>query len=34
MKQPEVIVFNRPVKGVLFGHKEHVDMGLELRQLP
>lgn len=28
MKQPDVIVFNRPVKGVIFGHKEHVDMGL------
>ncbi|WP_051553542.1 c(7)-type cytochrome triheme domain-containing protein [Desulfobulbus elongatus] len=29
MKQPEVIVFNRPVKGVVFSHKEHVDMGLD-----
>jgi c(7)-type cytochrome triheme protein len=28
MKQPETVVFNRPVKGVVFGHKEHVDMGL------
>lgn len=28
MKQPETIVFNRPVKGVLFTHKDHVDMGL------
>jgi len=29
MKQPTVIVFNRPVKGVMFTHKEHVDMGLD-----
>ena len=28
MKQPEIVIFNRPVKGVLFTHKEHVDMGL------
>ncbi|MDR2550789.1 MAG: hypothetical protein LBD10_11380 [Desulfobulbus sp.] len=29
MKQPDVIVFNRPVKGVVFTHKAHVDMGLD-----
>jgi c(7)-type cytochrome triheme protein len=29
MKPPEVLVFNRPVKGVLFSHKDHVDMGLD-----
>lgn len=29
MKQPETIVFNRPVKAVVFGHKEHVDLGLD-----
>jgi len=29
MKQPEMIVFNRPVKAVVFGHKQHVDMGLD-----
>lgn len=29
MKQPETIVFNRPVKAVVFGHKEHVKMGLD-----
>jgi c(7)-type cytochrome triheme protein len=29
MKQPDMIVFNRPVKGVVFGHKQHVDMGLD-----
>ena len=29
MKQPEVIVFNRPVKAVVFGHKQHVEMGLD-----
>lgn len=28
MKQPGVIVFNKPVKGVVFDHKGHVDMGL------
>ncbi|QQG66042.1 c(7)-type cytochrome triheme domain-containing protein [Desulfobulbus oligotrophicus] len=28
MQQPEIIVFNRPVKGVVFDHKGHVDMGL------
>jgi len=29
MKQPDVIVFNKPVKGVIFTHKAHVDMGLD-----
>jgi c(7)-type cytochrome triheme protein len=29
MKQPDVIFFNRPVKGVKFTHKAHVDMGLD-----
>ncbi|MCL2789020.1 MAG: hypothetical protein FWD79_00080 [Desulfobulbus sp.] len=29
MKQPEIVVFNRPVKGVLFKHKEHVGLGLD-----
>lgn len=29
MKQPDMIVFNRPVKGVIFSHKDHVDMGLD-----
>lgn len=29
MKPPETIVFNLPVKSVVFGHKAHVDMGLE-----
>jgi len=29
MKQPDMIVFNRPVKGVVFSHKGHVDMGLD-----
>jgi len=29
MKQPDTVVFNRPVKGVLFTHKEHVAMGLD-----
>lgn len=29
MKQPEVVVFNKPVKAVVFNHKEHVDMGLD-----
>ena len=28
MKQPEMVVFNRPVKAVVFNHKGHVDMGL------
>jgi c(7)-type cytochrome triheme protein len=28
MKQPETIVFNRPVKAVVFNHKGHVEMGL------
>ncbi len=28
MKQPDMIVFNRPVKAVVFNHKGHVDMGL------
>lgn len=28
MKQPEMVVFNKPVKAVVFGHKAHVDMGL------
>lgn len=28
MKQPEMVVFNKPVKAVVFGHKEHVEMGL------
>jgi c(7)-type cytochrome triheme protein len=29
MKQPEMVVFNHPVKAVVFGHKEHVEMGLD-----
>jgi c(7)-type cytochrome triheme protein len=29
MKQPGMVVFNRPVKGVVFDHKGHVDMGLD-----
>ena len=29
MKQPQTIVFNHPVKAVVFGHKEHVAMGLD-----
>jgi len=29
MKQPEMVVFNRPVKAVVFDHKGHVDMGLD-----
>ncbi|ADW18348.1 hypothetical protein Despr_2204 [Desulfobulbus propionicus DSM 2032] len=29
MKQPETIVFNVPVKSVIFEHKGHVDMGLD-----
>lgn len=29
MKQPETIVFNIPVKSVIFEHKGHVDMGLD-----
>jgi len=29
MKQPDNIVFTVPVKAVIFGHKEHVDMGLD-----
>lgn len=29
MKQPVTVVFNIPVKTVVFGHKEHVDMGLD-----
>ena len=29
MKQPGLVVFNRPVKGVLFDHKGHVDIGLD-----
>lgn len=29
MKQPETIIFNHPVKAVVFGHKEHVDLGLD-----
>jgi c(7)-type cytochrome triheme protein len=29
MKQPEIVVFNRPVKAVVFNHKGHTDMGLD-----
>ena len=29
MKQPEMVVFNHPVKAVVFGHKAHVDLGLD-----
>jgi Class III cytochrome C family. len=29
MQQPEKVVFNRPVKGVLFNHKNHTDLGLD-----
>jgi c(7)-type cytochrome triheme protein len=29
MKQPETIVFTKPVKAVIFEHKGHVDMGLD-----
>lgn len=29
MKQPETIIFNVPVKSVIFEHKAHVDMGLD-----
>lgn len=29
MKQPQTIIFNHPVKAVVFTHKEHVDMGLD-----
>jgi c(7)-type cytochrome triheme protein len=29
MIQPDMIVFNKPVKAVVFGHKEHVEMGLD-----
>jgi len=29
MKQPDTIVFNLPVKTVIFEHKGHVDMGLD-----
>jgi len=29
MKQPETIIFNIPVKSVIFEHKAHVDMGLD-----
>lgn len=29
MKQPETVVFNLPVKSVIFEHKEHVEMGLD-----
>jgi c(7)-type cytochrome triheme protein len=29
MKQPDTIVFNVPVKTVIFEHKGHVDMGLD-----
>ena len=29
MKQPDMVIFNRPVKAVVFGHKQHVDMGLD-----
>jgi len=28
MKQPDMVMFNQPVKGVVFAHKAHVDMGL------
>lgn len=29
MKQPEMVIFNHPVKAVVFGHKEHVALGLD-----
>lgn len=29
MKQPDVVVFNKPVKTVIFSHKGHVEMGLD-----
>ncbi|MDD2464876.1 MAG: cytochrome c3 family protein [Desulfobulbus sp.] len=29
MKQPDTVVFNIPVKSVIFEHKEHVEMGLD-----
>jgi c(7)-type cytochrome triheme protein len=29
MKQPDTVVFNVPVKSVIFEHKEHVEMGLD-----
>lgn len=29
MKQPETVVFNKPVKTVTFNHKGHVEMGLD-----
>ena len=29
MVAPETVVFTKPVKAVIFGHQEHVDMGLE-----
>jgi len=29
MKQPDMVIFNRPVKAVVFDHKGHVDLGLD-----
>ncbi|MBM9613531.1 hypothetical protein JWJ90_04440 [Desulfobulbus rhabdoformis] len=29
MKQPDEVIFNVPVKTVIFNHKEHVEMGLD-----